>query len=265
MDGQAGEAIDRGAIARAAEAWRAAGSAAALTGAGISVESGIPDFRSRDGIWAHFPVRVFGVISTFRANPARSWAFFRAIHEVARGADPGKAHIALARLEAAGHLSGIVTQNIDGLHRRAGSRRVVEIHGSDREVHCVRCGHVEATPPGTFEGDGVPSCPACGGPLKPRIVLFGEPILDWDDAVALVAGAPILLVVGTSAEVEPAASLPLLVLERGGMIVECNRCETPLTAIAAHVLRGGAGAVLEALSQEMLGDSARHDARDAGR
>lgn len=250
----AGETIDEQLVAAIAAAWRKAGTAAALTGAGISVESGIPDFRSRRGIWARYPVETYGLLSSFLKDPARSWAFFRAVRASARDAVPNRGHRALARLEAAGRLAGIVTQNVDGLHQAAGSRCVVEIHGSDRQLDCPGCGHVMPTPRGTFSGEGVPTCPACGGPMKPRVVLFEEPILAWEEAVALVEAAALLLVVGTSVQVEPAASLPYRALARGGVVVECNHERTPLTRDATYVLRAGAGEALDALARAVLRD-----------
>lgn len=204
-------------------------SAAALTGAGISVESGIPDFRSDSGLWRTFDPFVYATLSGFLEDPARSWRFFRELGRLRTDKQPNPAHRALARLEEAGRLAGLVTQNVDGLHQAAGSRRVIEIHGNGGRLRCLRCDAVRPFSADLLEPGPVPLCPSCSRPLKPDVVLFGEDVRDLDAASELIAGCEILLVVGTSAEVVPAAWLPGDVLDRGGSVIEFNLEPTRLT------------------------------------
>jgi NAD-dependent deacetylase len=203
--------------------------AVALTGAGISVESGIPDFRSPGGLWSVFDPMEYATYSCFVRSPEKSWDLFRAIGEKLLGAKPNPAHDALARLEEAGHLAGIVTQNIDGLHQAAGSRRVLEIHGNHDDLHCPRCGHVEPMLRSHLEPGPVPKCPSCDGALKPTVVLFEEPVRDLDSIHDILATCDLLLAIGTSAEVAPSSLFPAQVGARGGRVIEINLEPTMLT------------------------------------
>ena len=185
----------------------------ALTGAGISTESGIPDFRSPGGIWADVDPFEVASIDAFRRDPNRVWDFYRTRIDMLLRAEPNRAHLALAALEEAGLIAGVVTQNIDLLHSRAGSRDVVEVHGSIRSAVCLACGREEPLDAvrGQLEAGGVPVCAACGEVLKPGVVLFGEllPAAALGRATELARSAELMLVVGSSLEVWPVAGLPL--------------------------------------------------------
>lgn len=209
--------------AEAAARLRAARKPAALTGAGISVGSGIPDFRSPGGLWTVFSPEEYATIEVFSRNPAKAWELFRALGKILEGKRPNAAHRALAQLEQQGVLHGIVTQNIDALHQQAGSRRVFEIHGEHRHLHCLQCGALTPVTPDHYRTTEVPHCILCGYPLKPNVVLFGEAVRDLEAIHAFIADCDLLLVVGTSAQVYPAAALPSMVRQNGGSIFEFNR------------------------------------------
>ncbi|ADU51866.1 Silent information regulator protein Sir2 [Thermaerobacter marianensis DSM 12885] len=203
------------------------GRVVALTGAGISVASGIPAFRGRDGLWSRFDPDEFAHIDAFRRDPERVWAMLDQLHDHLAAARPNPAHRALARLEELGYLRAVITQNIDGLHQAAGSRDVIELHGSFQRVVCLDCGSRYSAESvrrlaGLSGGRGHRCW--CGGWLKPDIVFFGEdlPRHAFLRAWAEVQNAGLLLVVGTSAEVEPAASLPRWAREAGAVLAEVN-------------------------------------------
>lgn len=211
------------ALAEAAELMRSAKKPVALTGAGISVASGIPDFRSPGGLWTVFSPEEYATIEVFYRDPAKAWELFRALGKVLIDKQPNAAHRALADLEQQDRLHGIVTQNIDNLHQQAGSSRVFEIHGDHQHLHCLQCGDLQPISPDLFRATGVPRCEHCGFPLKPNVVLFGEPVRDIDAIHRFIAGCDLLLVIGTSAQVFPAAALPTTVRQHGGRIFEFNR------------------------------------------
>ena len=192
-----------------------------LTGAGISAESGIPTFRSKGGLWEKHDPTVYASIEVFRRDPSKYWEIRG---EFIRGYDryrPNAAHLALAELEKSGIVQQVITQNIDGLHRKAGSRRVIEIHGSLREIDCLQCGK-QYLAPDVPEGNP-PFC-ACGGVLKPNTVLFGEalPPQALESAYREAQACSTMLVIGTSAVVYPAAGLPSLARQHGAKIIEVN-------------------------------------------
>jgi NAD-dependent deacetylase len=216
--------------ADAAALLKTARKAMALTGAGISVGSGIPDFRSPGGLWSVFSPEEYASIEVFRRDPAKAWELFKALGKVLMDKQANAAHLALAELERQGWLQGTVTQNIDGLHQRAGSHLVFEIHGNYQHLHCLQCGETAPFAPGHLRGDGIPHCTACGFSLKPDIVLFGEAVRDLDAIHAAIVDCDLLLVIGTSAQVYPAAALPTIVRQQGGRIMEFNR----EPALAAH-------------------------------
>ncbi|MBI2571266.1 MAG: NAD-dependent deacylase [Candidatus Schekmanbacteria bacterium] len=212
-----------------AAAWLVeAGKAIAVTGAGVSTESGIPDFRSATGLWARFDPQEYATIGAFRKNPEKVWTMLVALEEVLR-AEPNAGHRALAALEAEGGIAGIVTQNVDGLHQQAGSSVVVEFHGSHRTFTCLSCGACYAreqvasmtVPPRCTAGSPRARCAAV---LKPDVVFFDEliPAPALRDTDRLLAGADLVLVIGTSCEVYPAAAIPQTVRACGGRIVEMN-------------------------------------------
>ena len=222
-----------------------------LTGAGVSTESGIPDFRSPGGLWAEFDPLEYGSIEAFRADPAKVWRFYAPRFSVLTEAEPNDAHRALAALERAGHVHAVVTQNIDLLHERAGSRDVIEVHGSIRTSTCPGCGErYELGRVLELLADApVPACPACGAVLKPDVVFFGEllPQEAIDRAFALAASAGLLLVVGSALEVHPVAGLPYETLNAGGAVAIVNRGPTAFDSRATLKLDGSAGETLAAL------------------
>jgi NAD-dependent deacetylase len=193
----------------------------ALTGAGISAESGIPTFRSKGGLWEKYDPMIYASIEAFREDPSKYWTIRG---EFIRNYDtyqPNKAHRALAELEEMGVVHHVITQNIDGLHKKAGSRNVTEIHGSLRETYCLQCGKEFIAP---HVPDGMPPYCDCGGVLKPNTVLFGEQLPEGalETAYHKSATCKMMLVIGTSAVVQPAASLPALARQKGAKIVEVN-------------------------------------------
>jgi len=220
-----------------------------LTGAGISTESGIPDFRSAQGIWAKYDPYEVGHIDALRRDPARVWEFYAGRLGVLGWAEPNDGHRALAELEERGWIRAVVTQNVDGLHERAGSRDVVEVHGSLREAECVHCG-VRVPMADALEQLPLPACPECGEILKPGVVMFGEllPAGAIERAQRLAAEAGLLLVVGSSLEVHPVAALPGDTLASGGALAIVNRGGTPWDSRAELVVEGGAGETLAALA-----------------
>jgi NAD-dependent deacetylase len=229
-----------------------------LTGAGVSTESGIPDFRSPGGLWEQFDPRDYGSIESFRADPARVWRFYAPRFAMLTEAEPNPAHLALAELEQRGLVQAVVTQNIDLLHGRAGSREVVEVHGSIRTSSCPGCGvrwPLEEVVPLIEAGGGAPRCPACGAVLKPDVVFFGEvlPERAIDRAVELACSARLLLVVGSSLEVHPVAGLPAETLRAGGVLAIVNRGPTPFDARATVRVDGSAGEALGAVAALLAG------------
>jgi NAD-dependent deacetylase len=211
-----------GDLDRLGKAWATRRHAVALTGAGVSVESGIPDFRSECGLWHRFDPMEYGTLNCFLNDPAKAWELFRALGDSLRGKKPNPAHLALAGMEQRKEIGGILTQNIDGLHQAAGNRSVVELHGNHTALHCLGCGHTEPFEDRFLNPGPVPTCPACGHALKPNVVLFGEPVREPGAAHSLIAGCDTLFMIGTSAEVAPACLYPEAVLGSGGSILEFN-------------------------------------------
>jgi NAD-dependent deacetylase len=217
-----------------------------LTGAGVSTESGIPDFRSPTGIWAEVDPSEVASIEAFRRDPDRVWDFYRQRIHLLLDAEPNRAHLALVELERRGLVEAVVTQNIDMLHSRAGSREVVEVHGSIRCSSCPRCGREENLEEilGQLDVRPTPLCVSCGVALKPGVVLFGEllPGGAMDRATELARASELILVVGSSLEVWPVAGLPL----ESGSVAILNRGPTALDDRATLKIDGGAGEVLGA-------------------
>lgn len=224
-------------------------SCVALTGAGVSVESGVPDFRSAGGLWTRFPPMEYATIQAFRADPLRVWRMLFELGDLLEGAQPNGAHHALARLERLGLLQGIITQNVDGLHQDAGSRRVVEFHGSGRSLTCLSCG-ARAPEDRVREdrGAGAPLCD-CGAVLKPDVIFFGEPIPPeaLTEAQELGEACAVMLIVGTSATVTPASMLPSMAQQEGALLVEINLEPTEITSLCDVSLMGSASVWLPRL------------------
>ncbi|HEY2597197.1 MAG TPA: NAD-dependent deacylase [Candidatus Dormibacteraeota bacterium] len=239
-------------VERAAELLSAARSGVAFTGAGASAESGIPTFRGPGGLWAKYdPVKVSS-IDSFMQDLTAYWKVSKERGAISLAARPNPGHMALVALEAAGALVAVVTQNTDGLHQASGSRRVVELHGSSRTVQCLDCGRREsrAVLQARLAVEMPPICKSCGGMfLKPTVVLFGEPMPAgaMHEALALAQSADVMLVVGSSLVVRPAADVPLAALRTGARLIIINTEPTPLDSLAEVVIHGRAGEVLPAI------------------
>jgi NAD-dependent deacetylase len=240
-------------VERLAELFREHGPAVVLTGAGISTESGIPDFRSPGGLWAQFDPMDYGSIDSFRRDPARVWEFYAPRFGMLAEAEPNAAHLALAELERLGHVTAVVTQNIDLLHERAGSREVVEVHGSIRTATCPGCArsYPLAGVLALLDGRNAPACADCGAVLKPDVVFFGEllPEAAMERAYELAAAASLMLVVGSALEVYPVAGLPLDTLRAGGALAIVNKGPTAMDGKATLKLDGSAGEILPRLAE----------------
>jgi NAD-dependent deacetylase len=241
------------AAAQVAELLWGAERAVALTGAGISVPSGIPDFRSPGtGLWEnHDPMEV-AHIDAWRRDPDRFWSFYSQRFVTLTDKRPNEAHLALAELERRGLIRGVITQNIDRLHAMAGTERLIEVHGSIEWSVCLSCGaRVRIGDVVTLLGasEGAPGCPTCGAPLKPDVVLFGEllPEPALMEAQELATGADLMLCVGSSLEVWPVAELPQVTLDNGGAVAVVTIGPTPYDHRATAKLSGDVVTELEAV------------------
>jgi NAD-dependent deacetylase len=239
--------------ARLAELLRSSGRTVALTGAGISVPSGIPDFRSPGtGLWQNVDPMEVAHISVFRREPERFWHFYGNRFSSLRDKRPNGAHLALAELERRGLVETVVTQNIDGLHRAAGTQDLIEVHGSIGTSSCLECGRsyelADVRGRLVTAPDGVPRC-ECGAPLKPDVVLFGEllPEAALSRASELASSADLLLCIGSSLEVYPVAELPRIALASGGRVALVTKGPTPYDRDAAVKLDGDVVAELQAV------------------
>jgi NAD-dependent deacetylase len=225
-----------------------------LSGAGVSAESGLPTYRGAGGLWSRPEFQELAALQALLRSPARVWQLLQALRELLAEARPNPAHFALAELQEILWPDAevvIVTQNVDGLHQMAGSRQVVELHGNAHRFSCMVCGRRHPAPPlGLTE---LPPRCACGGIIRPDVVFFDEslPPSVWQEALALAERAAVFVVVGTSLEVEPAASLPFVALERGALVVEVNLEPSVLSQSANVFLRGFASHVLPALAQRL--------------
>jgi len=244
--------VATGEVERLAELLGQSRRAVVLTGAGVSVPSGIPDFRTPEaGLWAKVDPMEVAHISVFERDPERFWSYYRPRFQALGDKEPNRAHEALAELERRGLIEGVITQNIDRLHRAAGSENVIEVHGSIETSSCMECGtafgldEVE----GIFDECGIAICGECGGPVKPDVVLFGEllPEEAMARATELAEGADLMLCVGSSLAVYPVAGLPQLTLERGGSVAIVTKGETPYDRDAELKLDGEVDEELAAL------------------
>ena len=221
----------------------------ALTGAGISVESGIPDFRGPNGLWERFDPMEYAHIDSFRNDPVKIWKMLFILTEIVENAKPNAAHIALARLEEMGLIKAIITQNIDNLHQAAGSKEVIEFHGNASHLDCIFCGSRYKS--NEFQLKGTPpECPDCGKILKPGAVFFGEmiPQVALIESNRLASAADVILVIGTSAVIYPAASIPYTAKTSGAYVIEINLEQTGLTSSIPDIfLEGEAGKILPML------------------
>lgn len=225
----------------------------ALTGAGISVESGIPDFRSRGGLWERFDPMEYGTISAFQANPEKVWTMFQEMEKIIRRARPNPAHKALGRLQHMGLLHTIITQNIDNLHQEEGATSVIEYHGNSKTLSCISCDRQYRL---EKLGEEIPPRCTCGQILKPDVVLFGEaiPPRALRESHELASSCEALLVIGTSAQVAPANTIPLIAKKAGASIIEINVEPTLLTSSVTDIFfQGRAGELVTKLADEVEG------------
>ncbi len=218
---------------------------AALTGAGISAESGIPTFRGNGGLWENYPMEKVASVEGFRDDPLLVWKFYDERRVNMKGKKPNRAHEVLAEMEKYFDM-WVITQNIDGLHFLAGSKNVIELHGSIWRFRCTSCSHVE-TNYKTPLSEIPPRCPKCGSMLRPDVVWFGEPVNKIQDVFEIAENSEVFFVIGTSARVYPAASLPFVAKEHGAFVVEINVESTPVSEVADCVFRGKATEILWAL------------------
>lgn len=251
-------------IGRLAKLVRGARSVVALTGAGISVPSGIPDFRSPGtGIWRKVDPMKVAHVDSLRADPVRFWRFYGERFSTLGGKRPNEAHRALVAMERTRLLDAVITQNVDMLHRKAGTEELVEMHGSIASCTCSDCGgdipQLEVRARRLADPDGIPRCEFCGGPLRPEVVLFGEPLSERAMARAheLCAHAGLIMCIGSSLEVQPVGALPLLTHEAGGAIAIITEGQTPLDDLAAVRLGGDVVEELAALTAALDIDDAR--------
>jgi NAD-dependent deacetylase len=226
----------------------------ALTGAGISVESGIPDFRSAGGLWSIYDPSDYATIDAFMDNPEKVWDMLREMDRLVARAKPNRAHVGMGHLERMGYLKCIITQNVDNLHQAGGARNVIEYHGNQSTLTCLSCRKKYRMDEKRREH--IPRC-ACNSILKPDVVFFGESIPEAAlyNSMQLANSAQALMVVGTSAVVSPANSIPILAKKNGAKIIEINKETTLLTSRLTDVfLQGDAGDIIEKLVLAMRDD-----------
>lgn len=245
-------AVDDASIQRLKELVASASRGVAFTGAGISTESGIPDFRSPGGIWSKHRTIYFDEFVASRDARIEYWKQRVVLYREFAEAEPNDGHNAIVELERRGHIQAVVTQNIDGLHQIAGSRRVIELHGTARVIGCIACG--KEWPPDEVhawieQGNEAPDCDACGAPLKSKTISFGQPMPPdaMQDAAQLSRQADLFLAIGSSLVVEPAASMPRIAKQHGAALVIINNTETPLDDSADLVVRAPIGSTFHRL------------------
>jgi NAD-dependent deacetylase len=238
---------------------RERGPAVVLTGAGMSTDSGVPDFRSLGGLWQQVDPYTVASIDAFRRDPVQVWNWYGPRVELLAAASPNAGHLALAELERDGHVRAVATQNIDALHLRAGSADLIELHGSIRRFDCVACGAVDTLDAvlAQLAERRAPRCPECGEILKPGVVMFGEllPERAMVRAESLCRETGLLLVLGSSLEVWPVAGLPGKTVRAGGSLAIVNLDETPYDGDAALVVRGRTATVLPEVARILARES----------
>lgn len=245
-------------------AWKAAKKIVIFTGAGMSTESGLPDFRSQNGLWKARPENL-ATIEALRKQPNDFYFFYQWRISQLLSAQPNAGHLALANLEKAGYISQIITQNVDGLHQKAGSKKVVELHGSLRTVRCINCNSVfEAGTivpsrenleqdyiAGTYQYGKECCCPTCNGFLRPEVVMFGEqlPAIAWEKAMATSEEADFFVVLGSSLAVSPANFCPKMALVNGAKVLIINQDKTPLDGQATWGLHSSIVSVMRDIEE----------------
>jgi NAD-dependent deacetylase len=238
----------------AARLIRERGGAVAFTGAGISVEAGIPAFRGGQGLWEKYDPAEYAEIRAFLRSPEKVWHMLREMGDVILRAEPSPAHKALDVLEKAGLLNAVITQNVDGLHQLAGNVNVIEYHGNHRRLVCLSCSDTSAFTEESIKARPYPVCPRCRKALKPDVVFFGEPIPSSAAfrASREAASCGVMIIVGTSGAVYPAADIPFMARMRGAAIVEINVSPTPFTSSVTNCfLEGSASAILPRILNEL--------------
>lgn len=225
----------------------------AFTGAGVSAESGVPTFRGNDGIWKKFKPEELANLDAFMKNPDLVWEWYAHRKRIIATIKPNPGHYALAKMEQALPQFALITQNIDNLHRRAGSKTVFELHGNIERNFCVKCGTGYANEE-VLKRTGSPRCDKCNGLIRPDVVWFGEmlPEEEWEHSVRAAESADVFLSIGTSGVVYPAASIPLMAKQAGAYIVEVNPEPTPLTEQADEFLMGASGVILPDLYNRFI-------------
>lgn len=226
-----------------------------LTGAGVSSDSGIPTFRDVGGVWSRFRPEDLASPEAFARDPRMVWDWYRARAENVKEAQPNPGHISIAEMESLFPDFYLVTQNVDGLHQRAGSRRVIELHGNLGRARCTTCPSVFPLEGAPLGPDGMPHCPSCGALARPDVVWFGEPLPTdaLEQAFELSSRAQLFFSVGTSGLVQPAASLPYIAKSAGAILVEVNPNETPLSRVCDFVFRAGASEAIPAIVEAFHG------------
>ena len=241
-------------IRKTAEAISRSRKVVACTGAGIVMERGSQEFRGAGGLWEKFDPGEYATIEAFRANPKKVWTMLKEMGDLLESSRPNPAHQALARLEEVGHLRSVITQNIDHLHQDAGNRRVIEYHGSHKNLVCMSCGRLYRKVEVKLEF--LPPLCTCSGILKPTVVFFGEPI-PWGahlQAVEEARDCEVMLVIGTSAVVSPACDIPVLAKKGGAILVEVNLEETQLTQdVSDWILKGSASRIMQSVMDQLTG------------
>ncbi len=248
-----------GRIQQAADIIRQAQHGVVLTGAGISTPSGIPDFRSAgSGLWARFLPMEVASLTAFRHHPQRFFEWLRPLASHMLSAQPNPAHKSLARLEEAGYIKTIITQNIDMLHQRAGASHVLEVHGTFETLSCLGCYKQLENTPGILtayiEKGIIPRCPSCGEILKPDVILFGEqlPSHTWKAAKKALDSCDLLLAIGSSLTVTPVADLPVRAIREGAKLIILNKVETHLDKLANVIIRRNVAEILPKITQRVL-------------
>ncbi|MHA1136496.1 MAG: SIR2 family NAD-dependent protein deacylase [Candidatus Thorarchaeota archaeon] len=241
-------------IQKAKEMVAKARKISALTGAGISVDSGIPDFRSEGGLWKRFDPLEHATLESFMRNPTKFWTMGRELAETIIKAKPNSAHLALAQLEEQGKLTGVITLNIDNLHQSAGNKKVIELHGNYLSAHCIECNSEyfgKKVHENVAQGEIPPKCEKCGGILKSEAILFGEPLPEGPmaKAVELCRNTELMIVIGSSLTIYPAAFLPQLARNAGAKIILINLEGTNKDGVADVVLQGRATDILPAITE----------------
>lgn len=246
-----------GLIHRAAQLFRQSSFGVVFTGAGISTDSGIPDFRSPDsGLWQNVDPMAVASIYGFRQDPQGFYNWVRPLALTTINAQPNAAHHAIARLESMGHIQAVITQNIDMLHSRAGSQHIYELHGHMRQATCIHCFVVydgEDIMRTFLEDNQVPRCPQCGGVIKPNVILFGEqlPIRELQGAQDVTRKSDVMLIVGSSLEVAPASDIPVLASRTGARLIIVNLEPTPADSLAEVVIHARAAEVLPQIVEHL--------------